>query len=77
MRTEEYSTFIRGKIVVICEAMLHEEIGIIAGSRRLKSLGFRLFNAHDKNFLMFVVIDSETDHLPVLIKPFDSFAFTK
>lgn len=65
MKTEEYSIFLRGKIVAICEAMLREEIGIIAGSRRLTSLGFELFDDHDKDFLMFVAIDSETDHLPV------------
>lgn len=65
MRTEEYSTFIHGKIVAICEAMLREEIGIVAGSRRLTSLGLELCNDHDEDFLMFVAIDSETDHLPV------------
>ena len=65
MRTEEYPIFIRGKIVAICEAMLREEIGIITGSRILKSLGFELFADHDEDFSMFVAIDSETDHLPV------------
>jgi hypothetical protein len=65
MRSEEYSFFIRGKIVAICEAMLREEIGIIAGSRRLAGLGFELFRDHDEDFLTFVAIDSETDHLPV------------
>ena len=65
MKTEEYSIFIRGKVVAICEAMLREEIGVIAGSRRLTGLGFELFDDHDEDFLMFVAIDSETDHLPV------------
>ena len=65
MRTEEYSIFLRGKIVAICEAMLREEIGIIAGSRRLVGLGLELFSDHDEDFLMFVAIDSETYHLPV------------
>lgn len=65
MRTEEYSISLHGKIVSIREAMLREEIGIIAASRRLVSLGFELFANHDKDFLMFVAIDSETDHLPV------------
>ena len=50
MRTEEYSIFIRGKIVAICEAMLREEMGIIAGSRRLIGLGLELFDDHDEDF---------------------------
>jgi hypothetical protein len=65
MRNEEQSTFIRGKVVAICEAILQEEVGIIAGARRLKSLGFELCGDHDEDFIAFVTIDSETDHLPV------------
>jgi hypothetical protein len=65
MRDEEHSTFIRGKIIAICEAMLKEEIRIIAGSRRLKSLGYELCGDHDEDFLTFVAIDSETDSFPV------------
>jgi Protein of unknown function (DUF2489) len=44
---------------------LAEEIGIIAASRRLTALGLKLFDAHDEDFIMFVAVDSETDHLPV------------
>jgi hypothetical protein len=65
MRNEEFAAFTRGKIVAICEAVLKEEIGVIAGSRRLKSLGYELCGDHDEDFLVFVAIDSETDHLPV------------
>ena len=65
MRSEENSAFIRGKIVAICEAILKEEIGIIAGSRILKSLEYELCGDHDEDFIAFVAIDSETDHLPV------------
>ena len=65
MKNEPYSNFIRGKIVAVCESVLREEIGVIAGSRRLKSLGFEVFNDHDADFMIFAVIDSETDHLPV------------
>jgi len=65
MKNEDYSIFIRGKIVAVCEAMLREEIGIIAGSRKLTSLGLEFFGDHDEDFVMFVSIDSETDHLPV------------
>ena len=65
MKNQEHSIFIRGKVVAICEAMLREEIGIIASSGRLTGLGFELFDDHDEDFLTFVAIDSETDHLPV------------
>jgi hypothetical protein len=65
MSSEEHSAFIRGKVVAICEAILKEEIGIIAGSRRLKSLGHELSGDHDEDFIPFAAIDSETDHLPV------------
>jgi hypothetical protein len=71
MRNEQYSAFIRGKVVAICEAILNEEIGVIAGSRRLNRLEVELLHnevgwiQHDADFLTFVAIDSETDHLPV------------
>ena len=69
LMNEEELAFIRGKIVIICEAILREEIGIIAGSRILKDLGFKLYDGFDyqkeEDFLTFVAIDTETDHLPV------------
>jgi hypothetical protein len=43
----EFSAFMRGKIVAVREAILEEEIGVIAGSRRLKGLGFDLCGDHD------------------------------
>jgi hypothetical protein len=71
MKNEEKVAFIRGKIVAICEAILNEEIGVIAGSRTLSRLETELLHnevgwfQRDKDFLTFVAIDSETDHLPV------------
>jgi hypothetical protein len=65
MLNEEYSTFLRGKLIAICEAILKEEIGIIAGSRRLNGLGNELCGDNDEDFLIFIAIESETDHLPV------------
>ena len=62
-RDEEY--FIRGKIVAICESILAEEIGVIAGSRKLSSLGLELYGDRDEDFGMFDGVASETDHLPV------------
>ena len=63
MRNEQY--YVWGKIVAICEAVLAEEIGIIAASRRLSALGMELFDGHDEDFIMFDAVDTETDHLPV------------
>lgn len=66
MTEEEY--YIRGKIIAICEAVLAEEIGVIAASRRLTGLGLQLFDAHDDDFSTFCAVDTETDHLPVDIE---------
>ena len=71
MRSEQYSAFIRGKIIAICEAILNEEIGVIAGSRRLNRLEGELLHKEvgwfqrNEDFQTFVAVDSETDHLPV------------
>lgn len=62
----EYTAFFHGKVIAICEAIKSEKIGIIAGSRTLVSLHFELFDdKKDEDFLQFLAIDSETDHLPV------------
>ena len=71
MRNEEYSIFIRGKIIAICESILNEEIGVIVGSRILCRLEHELFHRdegwfqNDEDFIAFIAINSETDHLPV------------
>ena len=62
-RDAEY--FIRGQLVAICESVLAEEMGVIAGSRRLNRLGLQLYGARDPDFVTFAGVDSETDHLPV------------
>ena len=63
--SDKYVAFLHGKIVAICEAILAEKIGIIAGSRILVSLHFDLFTENDSDFSIFRVVDSDTDHLPV------------
>ena len=73
MKDKEYyrqieNYYIRGKIVAICEAVLADEIGIIAASRRLSALGLELFDRHDEDFRIFDAVDTETDHLPVDIE---------
>lgn len=71
MRNEEYEIFIRGKIIAICEAILNEEIGVIAGSRILCGLEHELLHRevgwfqNDEDFIEFISINSQTDHLPV------------
>lgn len=62
---EQYPIFLRGKIVAVCEMVLREQIGVIAGSRQLVSLGSALCGEHDEDFIPFLAVDSETDHLPV------------
>lgn len=65
MLTDNRQHYLRGMIVAICEAVLAEEIGIIAASRRLNDFGHELFDGRDEDFILFVGVDSETDHLPV------------
>jgi hypothetical protein len=69
---EERSAYLRGKVVAICEAILRGEMGAIPGSRILNKLEFDLLHydtvgsiERDEDFLPFVLIDSETDGLPV------------
>jgi hypothetical protein len=51
--------------VTAAEAILSRELGIIEGARKLSSLRFEVRAEHDEDFILFVGIDSETDHLPV------------
>ena len=62
---ERFEHFYRGQIVAICEAVLAEEVGVIAASRRLSLLGLTLFESHDPDFGTFDLISSDTDGLPV------------
>ncbi len=57
--------FVEGEIAAICQCLLNEEIGIIAGSRWLARLGMELFDEYDEDLMIFLAIGSETDHLPV------------
>ncbi len=65
IKGENYKIFLQGKIVAVCEAILSEEIGIILGSRKLKYLSHLISDDYDKDFMVFIGVDSETDHLPV------------
>lgn len=65
MINEKYKAFLQGKIVAVCEAILSEEVGIILGSRKLTYLSHLISDDNRNEFMIFIAIDSETDHLPV------------
>ena len=52
--------------VKTAKEMLAGNIGIVEGSRILKVLGFEITNQdHDPDFIAFIGIDSESDHIPL------------
>jgi hypothetical protein len=54
------------RVVETASAILRGELGVIQGARLLCSLQARVSSVHhDPDFLPFIVIDTETDHLPV------------
>ena len=53
------------KIVATAQRILSGELGIVAGARQLSGLRFDVGAEHDADFIFFVGVDSETDHLPV------------
>jgi hypothetical protein len=52
-------------IVNLAHSILDQKIGIIEGARKLASYRHDVKAESDKDFLFFVGLDSETDHLPV------------
>jgi hypothetical protein len=62
---EEHRQFLSRKIVTAARAVLAGELGIIAGARQLSGLGHEIGTDRDADFIFFVGLDSETDHLPV------------
>jgi hypothetical protein len=53
------------QIVTIARSILSGELGIIAGARQINGWRFDVRAEHDPDFLFFVGLDSETDHLPI------------
>ena len=54
------------KVVEIAQAMIDSRLGVVEGSRLLAGLRFEVCEEDfDPDFLPFVGIDSETDHLPL------------
>jgi Protein of unknown function (DUF2489) len=52
-------------VVTTAEAILVENLGIIEGARKLFHLRSKIKAEDDKDFVFFVGLDSETDHLPI------------
>jgi hypothetical protein len=56
----------RAKAIATATEMITDKMGIIAGARILATLRFEVgVTEDDEDFLTFVVIDSETDDLPI------------
>lgn len=62
MSHEEYVQQQRERVATVAEAMLTGRVGIIAGSRELRSLEHEVAEGRGSDFAIFVVVDSETDH---------------
>ena len=56
----------RERLVETARAVLRGELGVIAGARAINRLRHEaVADSLDPDFLRFVAIDSDTDHLPV------------
>src|SRR5689334_15847762 len=64
-RRSESAEDVREQLVSTAESVLSGKVGVIEGSRLLWRLGSEWYGDHDPDFIIFVTVDSETDHLPV------------
>jgi hypothetical protein len=55
----------RREMVRVARSILNGSTGVVAGARQLTRLRFPSRVEKDKDILLFVGIDSETDHLPL------------
>ena len=55
----------RERLVETARAVLRGELGVIVGARAINRLRHESADPLDPDFLRFVAIDSDTDHLPV------------
>lgn len=56
---------LNGKITHAAIALLSRRLPFLDGVRRLSALGHKVSRTgHDADFLIFVVVDSDTDHIP-------------
>jgi hypothetical protein len=62
---EEHREWASRKVVAAAKSILSGELGIVAGARQLAKWRFDVGAEDDPDFMFFVGVDSETDHLPV------------
>jgi len=65
IHNEEHRQWASAKIVALAKSMLSGEVGVVAGARQLAACRFDVGAEHDPDFVFFVGVESETDHLPV------------
>jgi len=65
LHNEEHRQWASAKIVALAKSILSGEVGVVAGARHLSAWRFDVDAEHDPDFVFFVGLDSETDHLPV------------
>jgi hypothetical protein len=65
MSREQYLDSVRRKVVETAQAMLGGETTYLSGSRLLAALRHEAGMENDADFMIFVAIDSDTDHLPL------------
>src|SRR5947207_7958242 len=62
---EEHRRLASAKIVATAQRILSGALGVVAGAHQLSGLRFEVGAEKDSDFIFFVGVDSETDHLPV------------
>ena len=65
MYNEERRRIASAKVVATAKCILSGELSIVAGARQFSGLRFDVGAQYDSDFIFFVGVDSETDHLPV------------
>jgi hypothetical protein len=65
MSSEDYVRRQREEVVTIARAILGGEMGVVLGARHITALGYAFEDAFDPDLILWVGIDSQTDHLPV------------
>jgi hypothetical protein len=65
LHNEEHWQWASAKIVALAKSIISGEVGVVAGARQLSALRFDVDAELDPDFMFFVGLDSETDHLPV------------
>jgi len=62
---DEHEQYLRAKVVAVARSILAGEVGIVAGARQFGRVTHRVGVGSDPDFIFFIGVDSETDHLPL------------